>query len=294
MKSYERNLGDFIGQELRFVTFGEGEGPKLMVTGGIHGGEATGIYAATKFIDYLREHESELKGQVKVLAISNPGAFRRMQRTNPYDELDMNRIFPGKADSSPTMVAASIVYEEAQWADYIVDLHCCGIYGSNYTLSIYTESAQDRELASMLDIPVVIESGGTPGQLFTDISRKCGKAAVIIELTGGGQGGTIDLPSGEMAFKALVKLVKQLGMIPGDVQKPNPTFCGKLNSLVAPADGLFIPTVEKGTLVAEGQVIGKLGDQEIHAPAKAIMMAMGPARFVFRGQGLVIYACPAE
>ena len=214
MKSYQRNLGDFIGQELKFVTFGDGEGPKLMITGGIHGGEATGIYAATKFIDYRREHETELTGQVKVLAISNPGAFRRMQRTNPYDELDMNRIFPGRADGSPTMVAASIVYEEAQWADYIVDLHCCGIYGSNYTLAIYNESAKDKELAGMLDIPVVIESGGTPGQLFTDASRKFGKAAVIIELTGGGQGGTIDLPSGEMAFNALVKLVKQLGMIP--------------------------------------------------------------------------------
>lgn len=294
MKSYQRNLGDLIGQELKFVTFGQGEGPKLMVTGGIHGGEATGIYAATKFIDYLRQHEDELKGQVKVLAISNPGAFRRMQRTNPYDELDMNRIFPGRADSTPTMVAAGIVYEEAQWADYIVDLHCCGIYGSNYTLAIYTESAKDKELAGMLDIPVVIESSGTPGQLFTEASRKLGKAAVIIELTGGGQGGTIDLHAGELAFNALVKLVKQLGMVAGEVQKPSPRFCGKLTSMVAPNDGLFIPSIEKGQMVEAGQVIGRLGEQEIKAPARAVIMVVGPARFAFRGQGLVVYACPAE
>ncbi|MGE5654265.1 MAG: succinylglutamate desuccinylase/aspartoacylase family protein [Bacillota bacterium] len=294
MKSYVRSLGDFIGQELKFVTFGKGDGPKLMVTGGIHGGEATGIYAATKFIEYLRQHEDELKGQVKVLAVSNPGAFRRMQRTNPYDDLDMNRIFPGRADDTPTMVAANIVYEEAQWADYIVDLHCCGIYGSNYTLAIYNESAKDKELASLLDIPVVIESGGTGGQLFVEASRKFGKAAVIIELTGGGQGGTIDLPAGDMAFNALVKLAKQLGMVPGDVERPNPRFCGRLTSMTAPVDGLFVPIVEKGQMVAKGQVIGKLGNEEILAPAKAIIMVAGPARFVFRGQGLVVYACPVE
>ena len=93
-KTYTKTIDDLMPVSLDFTVFGEGA-PHVFFTGGIHGGEATGIYVAQKVLAFLEENEL-LKGSVKMLPIANPAAFRRLQRTSPYDGLDLNRIFPGK------------------------------------------------------------------------------------------------------------------------------------------------------------------------------------------------------
>ncbi|MCE5195613.1 MAG: succinylglutamate desuccinylase/aspartoacylase family protein [Negativicutes bacterium] len=294
MQFSKKPIGDLVGFELEIYQFGQGDGPKLMVTAGIHGGEVTGTHAANQLIQYLTEHESELKGQVKVLPICNQGGFRRMERTNPYDDLDMNRIFPGKLAASPTLVTANLIYQEAAWPDAIVDLHCCGIYGSNYILSIWHESEKDKNLAAMLDIPVVIQSGGTEGQLFVEASQKLGKAAVIIELAGGQPTGCVDLAAAEEAYLALVKLIKQLGMLPGPVQKPEPVFCGKLEGKSADRNGFFLPAVSQGSWISQGQLIGHLNEKEVIAEADCRILRVGPARYLFCGDSLYTFARKAE
>jgi predicted deacylase len=96
---YTKTVDDFIKPELAFHLFGEGA-PRVFFTGGIHGGEATGIYVAQRVIEFLEENEL-LKGSVKVLPIANPTAFRHLERSSPYDRLDLNRIFPGRTGSAP-------------------------------------------------------------------------------------------------------------------------------------------------------------------------------------------------
>lgn len=283
------HINDFFSFGLEKYQFGDNQGPKLLVTGGIHGGEVTGIHAARRLIDWLKSKEAELKGQVTVLPICNPAGFRRMQRTSPYDELDMNRIFPGRSDASPTLAAAAVVYAEAAQVDYIVDLHCCGIYGSNYVLSIYGESEKDKELSSMLDIPVVVESGGTGGQLFTEASRNLGKAAVIIELAGGQPMGKVDLAAAEEAYQALLGLIRQLGIVDEPATKPQPVFCGKLQTEQSSADGYFQPAVQGGTWVKAGDLLGTFNGEPMYAKKDSRIMNIGPARYLFKGNALYVY-----
>lgn len=293
MQQSTLHVQDFFGFGLEKVQFGQGEGPKLLITAGIHGGEVTGIHTARRLISWLKTKEPELKGQITVLPICNPAGFRRMQRTSPYDELDMNRIFPGKQDASPTLGAAALVYAEAAQADYIVDLHCCGIYGSNYTLAIYNDSAKDRELAEMLDIPVVVESGGTGGQLFTEASRKMDKAAVIIELAGGQPLGKVDLAACEQAYQALLGLIRQLGMVNEPATKPQPVFCGKLETIHSTIDAYFQPAVNSGTWVKAGDLLGTLNDEPQYAKKDCRIMNIGPARYLFKGSALYVYVVRA-
>jgi len=291
MQHSEIKVHDFMEFTLHKYLFGTGEGPKVMVTGGIHGGEVTGIHAANKLIAWLGEREQQLKGQVMVMPICNPGGYRRMQRSSPYDELDMNRIFPGKMNSTPTQEAAALVYAESAWADYIVDLHCCGVYGSNYTLAIYEESAKSKELAGMLDIPVVVLSGGTAGQLFVEAGRKMDKAAVIIELSGGQPLGKVDLVAAEAAFQALLGLIRQLGIVDEPYTKPEPVFCGPIESVNTEADAYFEPSIEGGTWVKEGDVLGAVNGQPLKAIKDCRVMNIGPARYLFKGSNLYTYVC---
>jgi len=283
MKTRSRIIDDLMPQELKFYEFGDGS-PKVFFTAGLHGGEATGIYCAERLIEFLGQN-SLLKGSVKILPIGNPAAFRRMQRTSPYDELDLNRSFPGNADGVPTLAIADAIWDEAQDANYIVDLHCCGVYGASYTLAVYQEFEFAKELALRLAIPRIVQSGGTRGQLFTDACDK-GIPAVIIELPGGGQGGVIDLSAGDECFEALVGLLRQLGMVEGEPNNPQPMLCGPLQPVYGTGEGLWIPSVNPGARVSKGDCFGTLSGHQIVSPVNGFAMMVRPPSFVFKGTPL--------
>lgn len=282
-KTYTRKLDDVMPVELNFHLFGEGA-PQVFFTGGIHGGEATGIYVAEKVTAFLEQNEL-LKGSVKVLPIANPAAFRRMQRTSPYDELDLNRIFPGQEESAPSLALANLLWQEAQDANYIVDLHCCGVWGASYTLAIYEEHDYAKELSAMLSIPTVIQSGGSRGQMFVE-ACDAGIPAVIIELPGGGQGGVIDLDAAEECYQALLNLLRQLGMIAGEAVKPEPTFYGKLQPVMAKVEGLFLPQIKPGDTFGQGDALGTIGEIAVLAPFAGVATMVRPACYVFKGTPL--------
>jgi predicted deacylase len=290
MRKRSRIIEDYIPQELKIYEFGEGS-PRVFVTAGLHGGESTGIYAANKLLEFL-QHSPLKKGSVRILPVGNPAAFRRLQRTSPYDELDLNRSFPGKRDSVPTLGVADAIWEEAQDADYIVDLHCCGVYGASYTLAVYQEYDFARELASQLAIPRVIQSGGTRGQLFTDACAM-GIPAVIIELPGGGQGGVIDIPAGDHCFDALVGLLRQFDMVEGTPNKPEPVFYGPLQPVTCEKDGLWLPALKPGTPISSGDIIGTLDGESVTCTVDGTTMMMRPPSYVFKGTPLASVAARA-
>jgi hypothetical protein len=78
--------------------------PTLVVTGGVHGYETSGVHGVLQF---LREHGLESAGRANLLAVPcvSPWAYERIQRWNP-DALDPNRNF--RADS-PAGESAALV-----------------------------------------------------------------------------------------------------------------------------------------------------------------------------------------
>jgi predicted deacylase len=295
MMGHRVTVEAFHPHTLEFYTFGEPDArPHVLITAGIHGGEATGIYAAKRLAEWLEGQP--LQGRVTVLPVANPAAFRRGTRTNPYDEVDMNRIFPGRADGEPTQRTARAIWEVAETADYIVDLHCCGLFGSDYTLALWQEFPACRELAAKLDIPVVIQSGGTRAQLFVEASH-AGTPAVIIELAGGqlgSEGGIVNLESGGRAFTAVSNLLKRLGVAEGEAPAFTPAFYGKLAEVSAPRDGLWAPALRPGSKVDAGQVLGTLDGVELRSPVTGAAISVRADCFAFPGQMVVMVAPQAE
>ena len=167
-------------------------------------------------------------------------------------------------------------------ADFSIDLHCCGVHGYSYTLAVWQEHESARQLASMLDIPLIVQSGGAKGQLFVE-SCAAGRPAVIIELPGGGQGGVINEKAGLEAYNALIGLLGQLEMLKCEVVKPSPTWCDKLIPQRAGFEGLFIPKTSSGQTVVKDQVLGIINGIELKSPCKGTLTSMRPMGYVFVG-----------
>lgn len=287
------DLGGGLQARLDVLRFGPPSGPYALITAGIHGGEFTGVDVALRLVDSLEAAESgnRLAAGVVVVPVCNPPAFRLQRRTSPYDELDMNRIFPGDPAGAPTQRLAAAVWELARGAHWIVDLHCCGRFGSPYTLALHQEDAAARALAAQVDLPLVVQSHGTRGQLFIEACA-AGIPAVILELPGGD--GFTDEAAAARAHGALVNLLVLRGWLAGEGRGPRPAWAGRLQELAAPAEGRFRPAVPPGTFVPAGEPLGWLEDAPVPAPGDVWAVRVRPAGYVFAGFTLASLAPPAD
>ena len=95
--------------------------PTILVTGGVHGYETSGVHGALQFVD---QHAADYAGRVNLLVVPcvSPWAYERIHRWNP-DALDPNRNF--RADS-PAGESAALVRLFAPYRDAAlvhIDLH---------------------------------------------------------------------------------------------------------------------------------------------------------------------------
>ena len=81
------------------VVHGSSPGPRLLITGGVHGDEFEPMAAARRLITRL--DPTRLRGRVTIAPVVNVPAFRRGQRTAD-DGLDLARTCPGKQDGTIT------------------------------------------------------------------------------------------------------------------------------------------------------------------------------------------------
>lgn len=95
--------------------------PVLLVTGGVHGYETSGVEGALQF---TREHAGDYAGRANVLVVPcvSPWAYERIQRWN-RDAIDPNRHF---REGSPAPESAALVNLLAPLRDKVlvhIDLH---------------------------------------------------------------------------------------------------------------------------------------------------------------------------
>lgn len=102
-------------------------GPRVLITAGVHGGEFTGIEAATRLASLLEP--SQVHGQVIICPVANPPAvYQGRLGISPLDGVNINRVFPGDPDGGPTeRLAAWLFAHLLDGADAYADLHAGGI-----------------------------------------------------------------------------------------------------------------------------------------------------------------------
>lgn len=268
--------------------FGKGEGPSIVITAGIHGVEQTAIYVAEQLIDYFNNHEPS--GSVKIIPVCNKAAYFDRSRTSPYDQLDLNRIFPGDKDGSQSMQLAHALWQSTEGADYLIDLHCCGQHGSNYVMSLYSEYEQQQPLALALGIQNVIHSGGAAGQLFLEACKR-GQQALLVELKGGQPNGMVDFEAAALCESRLLQFMSQKGVIHDDSEAANDdvTVCfhKKMTTLKSDRHAFFKAMMSSGTHCKKGDTLGMLDNKRIQAPFDGYIAAINYSRYCFAGERMV-------
>ncbi|MFD0324615.1 M14 family metallopeptidase [Lysobacter gummosus] len=95
--------------------------PTLLVTGGVHGYETSGVHGALQF---LERHAADYAGKANLLVAPcvSPWAYERIHRWN-IDAIDPNRSF---RDNSPAQESAALIVLVAPWRERVlmhIDLH---------------------------------------------------------------------------------------------------------------------------------------------------------------------------
>ena len=139
--------------------------PTVLVTGGVHGYETSGVHGALRFLDAC---ESDCAGRVNLLVVPcvSPWAYERIQRWN-HDALDPNRNF---RENSPAQESAALMGLLAplrgQFAAHI-DLHeTTDTDESEFRVALAARDGKTTSPGTIPDGFYVVDDSGNPQPAF--------------------------------------------------------------------------------------------------------------------------------
>jgi predicted deacylase len=261
---------------------GETDGPRIAVTGGIHGAEYVAIEAARRV--GMTIDPAELRGSLVVVPISNTTAYHaRAIYTSALDDQNLNRAFPGEPSGSGSQVLADWLFNTiVAPSQFYIDMHGGDMIEALVPFVLaprYADRALDEAALAMAracGIARIIHgdvAGSTVGA-----AAAAGIPAILPEI--GGQGVWSEELVNDHAESTL-RVLRHLGALQGDVppvqgQRIYDTFAW----MRASETGLFHPSVAVGDMVQEGQPVGAIVDYfgETLQPLRAV--ASGEVAFL--------------
>lgn len=105
------------------LKFGNGHGPKLLISVGIHGNEPQANIAAMKYLEYIKD--KKFKGTIYIIPFDIPKDTAL--NTRYYKGLDPNRIANKKGSPSWKIVQ----FAKNNGINYLIDVHSGGGVGKN-------------------------------------------------------------------------------------------------------------------------------------------------------------------
>jgi predicted deacylase len=263
---------------------GAADGPRVLITGGVHAAEYTGILAAIRLGRSISPDRA--RGTILILPLLNrPGFYERSIYVNPEDNDNLNRLFPGKADGTwGERFAHRLLTEVIVQFDNAIDLHAGDLIEELTPFVIYRETgdpALDARIAQMADaygVPWAVKSapsGERPGSLFAAASLN-GVASMLAE--SGGRGLLIEEDVARHV-RGVTNLLRTIGALDGEPERvPPTTVLRSFDWLRSPVEGIFHPTVRIEQRVTKGERVGELTDlvgdplAEVYAPSTGIVL----------------------
>ena len=277
---------------------GLADGPTVLVTGGVHGGEYPGIAAAVETARRL--DPAVLRGRVLVVHLTNPPAFwGKTQYWNPLDGRNLNRCFPGDPEGSASERMAAAVFGLAREADYWIDLHGGDIHEALVPFSNCVDSGLgsagevSRRMAEAYGIPRVITSDGS-GACTYEAAVRAGIPAILTEA---GQVGQLDPACVRMHVDGVENVLRLVGVLPGaPAPHPDLVVYENFDWVRAASAGLWQRRVEPGQTVRAGEVGGTLTDvygdlvEEVRVPADGELIFIATSLAIGRDDPLLAVA----
>jgi N-alpha-acetyl-L-2,4-diaminobutyrate deacetylase len=251
------------------VSVANGDGPSVLVLGGVHGDEPEGQVAALNLARTLRPEE--VSGRVTIVPCLSLEASRASTRLWPSGA-NLNRSFPGSPDGPPDEQLAHFLSTELfPRAEVVVDIHSGGRTGLCLPWSemhwVDDREQRRRMVEGMLAwntdwCCVYIDIAGS-GLLVGEAERQ-GKTVISTELGGGGH---VTAAIHRLAASGLANVLRHTGVLSGEVEtRASLGLPGQRllmateldNYLLAPESGLFETLVDLGEEVRAGQTVGRI------------------------------------
>ena len=249
---------------------GSSSGPRLLITGGVHGDEFEPMAAIRRLIDLFQHQSAEVasfKGRLTLVPVVNEAAFLRGHRCGD-DGLDLARTCPGRPDGSITEQTAFALSQLIRQADFYIDLHTGGTELSVYPLAGYVMHANpatlnvQRRMAKAFNLPLIWGTAANLEGRSLSVARDANVPAIYCEYLGSA---TCD-PAGVEAYVCgclnvmcelgLLERPKVASQIKQIVENPEPDQGHMQICNPSPVTGYFEPGVQLGDLVSVGSRIG--------------------------------------
>ena len=258
------------------VVRGERPGPTLGITAAVHGNELNGVRIIQELLADL--NISDLRGILVCVPVVNIPAFNMGQRYFS-DGLDLNHVFPGKADGKPaSQYARAFSAMLLPQIDYLVDIHTAS-EGRTNTMYVRVDlhSPEAREMALKVNPQIILHSKGGDGTLRNAATRRQVPAITV-------EAGNPSVIQGRMVFDGGIgirNVMVHLNMLAGEVHlSRDPVICESSKWLRTTGGGMLEPTFRLMDRVDKRQLLAITRDlfgntlQEFHAPNDGIVIGM--------------------
>jgi predicted deacylase len=236
---------------------GQGK-PIALVTAGIHGDEGPwGAWAIRKLLESTPQRA--LAGTLRIVPCANPLAMQADARNAPLDTLDLNRSFPGNLDGSHTEVlAATLVQEAVQGADFVIDLHGGGSWCVNAFAFVMPGG---EAISRAFGAPFIVQAPERTVTL-TGYARTLGATVAAVEM--GGRSSDEALWAGRIA-DGLRRALQAAGVLQENAGSAAAASVpvGQTTVLRPKRGGMFFPHLRAdavGTVVPQGTLLGQILD----------------------------------
>ena len=251
------------------ILSGSGQGPRLLIMGGVHGDEFEPMVAVRRLRQRLQIEV--WRGEVVLIPVANEPAFRAGTRCGP-DGLDLARSFPGKCDGTTTERLAHVLAGFIRDADFFIDLHSGGTTFSVQPMAGYMMHSNEQlrkiqhRMARAMNLAGVWGTDSRlPGRSLS-VARDARVPAIYAEYRGSA---TCD-PEGVKAYmQGCLGVMIELGMREGalttdgvqwEVTDARPGSGHMQIQNLAPTEGYFEAAVALGQSVCRGDLLGTISD----------------------------------
>jgi len=272
---------------LPIIEYKGAPGPSVFIGAGIHGDELTGQASLWRLYDYLED--KEIKGTITIMPVLNPDGLNFGVRGIPEADVDLNRLYPGKADGYISERITAKIWEVAKKHDAIIDLHTMGPSIPMILidrLSGDLKAKMDR-LAEATGL-TVLEELPPEAYALQNLGASLGGVActvnipnITIELGGGKM---IDWDSVEAGYLAMTNVLVYLGVVNGTPQRITSSvviretgYCR--DDVWSEKGGIVEYTVKMGDRVKKGSTLAKIRNvfgevvQEVKMPEDGYMVS---------------------
>ncbi|MBT29180.1 MAG: succinylglutamate desuccinylase [Thalassobius sp.] len=272
---------------------GAKSGSVLGITAGIHGYEYPPIIAAQKLINSI--NPLELEGTVILVQIANLESFtKRSPFTNPIDNKNLNRVFPGKKNGTITEQIGFFISENViTKSHYFIDMHSgdapedlmpYAAYYSNDQMTEISNKGKKMAISLAFDHVIVFNTNGKSYMKQNEPSLYCSAEAFKRGIP------AIDIECGHLGKaepflikkieSSVLNLMQHLKMIKNDhlTNSNNPIIINNRFYIEAKYQGIFYASKKAGEYVSKGMKLGYITDffgntiDTVHANANGIIL----------------------